>query len=210
MTFSELPVDAPLFLSFSISTSIPTPYFPPTKLLGCHFLARLPDAVILLVVIRSPIYFCKNLLWLSSLSCSSLTASIRLKSVTRESCRALACLHPNCQPSHTGFSTSNLGGSAGQTHRCSSSLASFPNVSISSLVLLGLMALTSSGPTCISIGPTADESRGTIMVPLLLRLGRGGRTGMGAWMVGCWSSDDDESDQSGLGDLCGLASPIMD
>jgi hypothetical protein len=48
------------------------------------------------------------------------------------------------------------------------------------------------------------------MVPLLLRLGSFGRTGLGAWM---WSTDDpvdDESDQSGLVALCGLASPIMD
>ena len=37
-------------------------------------------------------YFWRNLLWLSSLSCSSLTASILLKRVTRESCNALACL----------------------------------------------------------------------------------------------------------------------
>jgi hypothetical protein len=48
------------------------------------------------------------------------------------------------------------------------------------------------------------------MVPLLLRLGSFGRTGFGAWM---WSTDDpvdEESDQSGLVALCGLASPIMD
>lgn len=65
--------------------------------LGGHFLARLLDAVILLVVIRSPMYFCRNLLLLSSLSCSSLTASILLKRVTRESCSARACLL-RCQP----------------------------------------------------------------------------------------------------------------
>ena len=56
-----------------------------------HFLLRLDD-VILLVDIKSPMYFWRNLLWLSSLSCSSFTASIRLKSVTRDSCNALACL----------------------------------------------------------------------------------------------------------------------
>ncbi len=91
------------------------------------------------------------------------------------------------------------------THLCNSSLASLPSAWMSSLVLLGLMALTSSGPTCISTGPTAKESRGTIMVPLLLRLGSFGRTGFGAWM----SKDDPdaESDQSGLDAL--LASPIM-
>ena len=58
-----------------------------------YFFDRLLEAVILLVVIRSPIYFCKNLLLLSSLWCSSLTASIRLKSVMRESCNAFACLY---------------------------------------------------------------------------------------------------------------------
>lgn len=81
---------------------------------------------------------------------------------------------------------------------------------MSSLVRLGLMALTSSGPACTSTGPTSVESRGTIMVPLLLRLGSLGRTGFGAWMG--WSIDvpDDESDQSGLAVLCRLASPIMD
>ncbi len=63
---------------------------------GClHFLPRLPDAVILVVLIRSPMYFCRNLLWLSSLSCSSLTASIRLTIVSSESCSALACLSPS-------------------------------------------------------------------------------------------------------------------
>ncbi len=48
------------------------------------------------------------------------------------------------------------------------------------------------------------------MVPLLLRLGRGGRTGTGAWME--WSIDDPEheSDQSGLVALCELVSSIMD
>ena len=79
---------------------------------------------------------------------------------------------------------------------------------MSSLVLLGLMALTSSGPTCNSTGPTSIESRGTIMVPLLLRLGSLGRMGLGAWI----SKDDpdDESDQSGLDVFGRLASPIMD
>ena len=57
-----------------------------------YFLVRLDVAVILLVLIRSPMYFCKNLLLLSNLSCSSLTASIRSKIINRESCRALACL----------------------------------------------------------------------------------------------------------------------
>lgn len=57
-----------------------------------HFLLLVFEAVILLVAMRSPIYFCKNLLLLSSLSCSSLTASIRWKIVKSDSCSAFACL----------------------------------------------------------------------------------------------------------------------
>ena len=50
-----------------------------------YFFVRLLVDVILLVVIRSPMYFCRNLLLLSSLSCSSRTASMRLNMVTRDS-----------------------------------------------------------------------------------------------------------------------------
>ena len=50
-----------------------------------YFFVRLLDDVILLVVIRSPMYFCRNLLLLSNLSCSSRTASMRLNMVTRDS-----------------------------------------------------------------------------------------------------------------------------
>lgn len=58
-----------------------------------HFLALLDDvAVILLVLMRSPMYFCRNLLLLSSLSCSSLTASMRLNIMSSDSWRAFACL----------------------------------------------------------------------------------------------------------------------
>lgn len=49
-------------------------------------------AVILLVLMRSPMYFCRNLLLLSSLSCSSLTASMRLNIAIRDSWSAFACL----------------------------------------------------------------------------------------------------------------------
>lgn len=62
-------------------------------IVAAYFLTLLLEAVILLVLMRSPMYFCKNLLLLSSLSCSSRTASIRLKMSMRESCSALACLH---------------------------------------------------------------------------------------------------------------------
>lgn len=183
-----------------------------------HFLLRLED-VILLVDIKSPIYFWRNLLWLSSLSCSSFTASMRLKSVTKESCNALACLrvakvsplfHSPAPAPGCPLRTRSQGAKPLQTHLSSSALASLPRVCMSSLVRRGLMALTSSGPACTSTGPTSVESRGTIMVPLLLRLGSFGRTGFGAWMG--WSMDvpDDESDQSGLAVLCRLASPIMD
>ena len=68
----------------------------------------------------------------------------------------------------------------GSAHLLSSSLASFPRVSTSSLDLLGLMARTSSGSIIVSIGPTAAESRGTIIVPLLFLLGRPGLRGIGA------------------------------
>lgn len=60
--------------------------FPP------YFFARPSVAVILLVLIRSPIYFCKNRLLLSSLSCSSLTLSMRWNIMSRESCRTFDCL----------------------------------------------------------------------------------------------------------------------
>ena len=76
--------------SFPAGSNPPVPFFP-AHVHVVHFLLRLLD-VILLVNIKSPMYFCRNRLWLSSLSCSSLTASIRLKRVTRESCSALACL----------------------------------------------------------------------------------------------------------------------
>ena len=82
-------VNLPSFPSFSS---------PPSRHPVVHFLFRLLDEVILLVDIRSPMYFWRNLLWLSSLSCSSLTASILLKMVTRESCNVLACLRATSQP----------------------------------------------------------------------------------------------------------------
>lgn len=92
----------------------------------------------------------------------------------------------------------------------SSSLACLPNASMSWLVLLGLIDLTSSGPTFQSTGPTSEESLGTIMVPLLRRLGRLGRTGIGAWMG--WSTDDapDESDRAIVGIWFGLSSSMVD
>ena len=87
------------------------------------------------------------------------------------------------------------------THLFISSLASFPKASMSSLVLLGLIARTSSGSSLISTGPTADESRGTIMVPLLFLLGNGGRMGTGALMVG-WSSEDADDECTRSMDGC--------
>jgi hypothetical protein len=79
-----------------------------------------------------------------------------------------------------------------RAYLCNSSLAAWPSVTMSSVLLLGLIDLTSSGPT---LGPTSVESRGTIMVPLLLRLGRRGRMGAGVWVL--WSTDDadEESDR---------------
>jgi hypothetical protein len=50
-----------------------------------------------------------------------------------------------------------------------SSRAAFPILSRSSLVLRGLIALTSSGPKSGSRGPTAELSRGTTRGPLLFR-----------------------------------------
>ena len=185
-----------------------------------HFLGRLLGAVILLVLIRSPMYFCRNLLLLSSLLCSSLTASIRWKRANSESWSAFACLSftvslptiHSCAHAIDGSQSSAVG-----THLCNSSLASLLNISRSWLVLLGLMALTSSGPSAISTGPTSMESRGTIMVPLLFRLGNRGLIGTGAWITGCscwsccWSSDapDDESDHSMPGTFPMLLSSIM-
>jgi hypothetical protein len=65
------------------------------------------------------------------------------------------------------------------THLLISSRASLPILSRSSLVLRGLIALTSFGPKLTSTGPTAELSRGTTMGPLLLRVGNGGLTGIG-------------------------------
>jgi hypothetical protein len=146
-----------------------------------YFLPRLPEAVILLVLMRSPMYFCRNLLLLLSLSCSSLTASMRLKMVTRESCNALACLHTTIQSVLSVFVSqcTTGGGATVCSHLLISSRASLPILSMSSLVLRGLMALTSSGPKWASTGPTAELSRGTTKGPLLFRLGSRGRTGMG-------------------------------
>lgn len=59
------------------------------------------------------------------------------------------------------------------------------------------MARTSSGPKCESTGPTAELSRGTTKGPLLFRLGRRGRVGMGWWMMGSfWSEGVVETDES--------------
>jgi hypothetical protein len=66
-----------------------------------------------------------------------------------------------------------------KTNLLSSSRASLPSLSMSSLVRRGLMDLTSSGPYSASIGPTAELSRGTTRGPLLLRLGSLGRMGIG-------------------------------
>lgn len=57
------------------------------------FLFPEPVAVILVVDMRSPMYFWRNLLFESSLSCSSLTASMRLKISRRDSWRSFACLN---------------------------------------------------------------------------------------------------------------------
>jgi hypothetical protein len=63
---------------------------------GDHFfLPLLLDPVVLVILevdIRSPMYFCKNLLLLSSLSCSSLTASMRAKISSSDDWSDLACL----------------------------------------------------------------------------------------------------------------------
>lgn len=82
---------------------------------------------------------------------------------------------------------------------------------MSSVVLRGLMARTSSGSSSVSTGPTAEESLGTIMVPLLFRVGKGGRMGTGAWMEDCWSSEevDDECSRSIDGSSGGCVSPIL-
>ena len=91
--------------------------------------------------------------------------------------RFLKCLCMSVAWVSQHFAPLNLG--SWVTHLRSSSRASFPILSISSLVRLGLMALTSSGPNSASTGPTAELSRGTTKGPLLLRLGSRGRVGMG-------------------------------
>ena len=69
-----------------------------------------------------------------------------------------------------------------ETYIFISSLAACPILLISSLVLRGLMARTSSGPKCDSTGPTSKLSRGTTRGPLLRRLGKRGRIGIG-WRI---------------------------
>ena len=90
-----------------------------------------------------------------------------------------------------------LGMRVAVTHLRSSSRASRPSASRSSLVLRGLMARTSPGSILTSVGSTAStDSRGTMIVPLLFRLGRRGRTGTGAMMPGVldWSTEDAEDE----------------
>lgn len=62
------------------------------KVEGYFFRPEVPVAVILDVDIKSPMYFWRNLLLLSSLSCSSLTASMRLKISRSDFWRIFACL----------------------------------------------------------------------------------------------------------------------
>lgn len=153
-----------------------------------YFRPRVVVEVIFDVDIRSPIYFCRNLLLLSNLSCSSLTASIRWKIMRSDSCNALACL-------------------------CNSSLASLPIISRSRLVLRGLIDLTSFGANRVSTGPESEESResrGTMIVPLLFLLWNFGRAGTGA-LISLSSSDDpdEESDRVGGSDVMKVfSSPI--
>lgn len=79
--------------SFIVYTS---PYVIPLPSLLSHFFRPLaPVDVIFDVDIRSPMYFCRNLLLLSSLSCSSFTASMRLKISRRDCWRTFACLRPS-------------------------------------------------------------------------------------------------------------------
>jgi len=69
---------------------------------------------------------------------------------------------------------------------------------MSSLVRRGLMARTSSGLKVLSLGPTAELSRGTASGPLLFLLGSRGRTGTGACMgrgVSC-SAEEEEEEES--------------
>lgn len=94
-------------------------------------------------------------------------------------------------PVWEAVSTIFVGLATGAACLRSSSRASLPMRSMSSLVLRGLMALTSSGPKCGSTGPTAELSRGTTRGPLLFRLGSRGRVGMGWWIMGSLLSEGD-------------------
>ncbi len=164
-----------------------------------HFLPLLPEAVILLVLMRSPMYFCRNLLLLLSLSCSSWTTSIRWTMVSSESCSALACLR--LPVSHERDASQPLPsegccpGAASPTYRLSSSFASRLITSRSSLVRRGLMARASFGSRRVSTGPTAAESRGTMRVPLLLRFGNHGRADE-ALVDSSPEEDEDDSDRA--------------
>lgn len=89
-------------------------------------------------------------------------------------------------------------GGTRETNLLSSSLASRPIASISSLDRLGLIALTSSGPNWMSTGPTS-LSRGITMGPLLFLLSSRGRVGTGAWIVRV-SCSADESEVCSCGE----------
>ena len=131
---------------------------------------------------------CKNLFPPSSFSCSFFTVSTRSTIACRLVCSVFAC------------STKSL-------------RASSPSLSTSSLLLLGDMVRTS--PSTYSSSTTVlVASRGTIMVPLLLRLPSFGRDSL--LLLGCMlssslavalESDDDDVESSG-GDVCCGGSPM--
>ena len=179
-----------------------------------YFRPRVVVDVIFDVDMRSPIYFCKNLLLLSNLSCSSLTASILWKIRRSDSCNALACLEQILLVDYPRADRKTTRASLGEgTDLWSYSLASRPMISKSRLVLRGLIDRTSLGANRVSTGPESDESREsreTMIVPLLFRLWNFGRRGTGSCRSLSSSEDpDDESDRVGGAGLVKMASSLI-
>lgn len=73
------------------------------------------------------------------------------------------------------------------------------------MVRRGLIARTSPGSNLVSVGSTAStDSRGTMIVPLLFRLGRRGRTGTGATICGIEDSPTEEAEDESERAISGM------
>lgn len=169
-----------------------------------------PAEVSLLVCINSPMYLwsslvaaqlcrmgvtydCRKRLPPSSFSCSDLTVSTRSQISSRLAWRALACL------GGTIVSNGHHAVFGEKTYSMSASLAESPILSISSLLLLGLIVLASFSSYSSSSSRISmfGDSRGIMMVPEDLRLGSFGRCRRSTAFAAS-SSLTEEDDDEGL------------